>query len=282
MKSADIQAVEPGGARHDRMERGVQDLGAPPHGPQRFGIVPFHRQDRDEAEAQQRRRSGNGNLGVQRPAPPDEAVGPQILHHRKAERGQDHRDHDRAEDQRVVLKTHHAVRIAGEPCVVERADRMEQAVPYRHAEGFMVGAEQPQGEDHGHEAFHDQGNRKDQPERRHRVVLFQPAAFHLRCHPVAQAEAAPRHQAEQRGRGHDPEPAHLEQQQDHPLSEARPVGWRIDHDQPGDSHGGSGGEYRGQQRRAGARSRRKRQAEQDRAHDDRAQKQQGDQTNRVA
>ena len=77
-----------------------------------------------------------------------------------------------------------------------------------------------------------------------------------------QAEAAPGDKTEERGRRHDAESADLEHQQDCHLPERRPVTAGIDYHQPRHRDGGGGSKEGGEQGRAGAVSRRDRQAQQ--------------------
>lgn len=63
-----------------------------------------------------------------------------------------------------------------------------------------------------------------------------------------QAEAAGDEQREERGQGHDPEPADLDQRHDHDLAGRRPVRLGVDDHEPGHADRRRRGEERGQER----------------------------------
>ena len=219
---------------------------------------------------------------MKRPLPPAQLVSADVLHHRETERGENDRKHDRSQYDRVGLVAHHAVGKAGEAGIVEGADRMEHPVPYggrdRHAVRDGEAGRQHQGDG----GFDVDGDLEDQLEHGCSVARFEPVAFHLCRHAIAQPEAAPDHQSEQGRCCHDAEPADLEQDHYHTLAEKRPVDGRVLYDEAGNGNcRGSGKEGREQRRPRSVRGR-KGQAQYGGANDDEPEKKHRDQSNRIA
>ena len=232
-------------AEGDGLEKAVVEL-LPHREPviQRAGVVPLQRQDGQRAKGDQPGGHGQHQLGVQGELAPAKARSQAFQNHRKAQPAQQNEGGQRQENHGLVLKMRQAPVPAEKikPRVAKRAHRCEQALPHAPrgaVERDEAGHEQQRAAQLHHQR--DQEKRQRQPHH---------AAERLLVHGVAQDHAVPqrdapaqRHQ-DQRGEGHEAQPAHLNEHKQHRLPEEGQLHAHIHDRQARDAHGGGGGEHR--------------------------------------
>src|SRR5690606_15651641 len=134
-----VERVEPGGAGRDAGEQAVEHRAAGVHGAERGGVGPLEGPDGEPADEDQAERGGDGQLGVEVPAPWLPRPAGDLYPHREAEAAHDDRGGHEEEHHRVVAERHEVVGAEPEPGVVERGDGVEGALPQRPAEAEVVG-----------------------------------------------------------------------------------------------------------------------------------------------
>jgi hypothetical protein len=146
---------------------------------------------------------------------------------------------------------------------------MEAAQVHRAAERLVVVGGEPDHQRHRDDQLDRQAHRQHAVHDPPHVAQTQRLRLRLHGQLHPQPDPAGDQQPEQRRQGHDPDPADLDQHEDHDLAERGPVGGGVHHDQPGHAHRGHRGEHRRREPGPGPALRRDRQGEQHRAGRDR-------------
>ena len=212
-----------------RLEGGIEDPLALGHRPERRRVVPLERRDRRRAPDEQHRRRQQHELRLEREARPA-ALCQGVADDREPKAARDDQEADRHQDEGVVGEAGEAAEAAHEveARVVEGRHRVEQAVPRglrrdRRSERRTRPSGRPCPTPSAMRV-----NRATPPDdMAHRAEVAHARRL-LREDPVAERRpASDEQEQQQRGPGHEPEPAELDEAHDRDLPERAPVGRRC-------------------------------------------------------
>ncbi len=208
-------------------------------------------------------------------------VNQEIVPHQKAQTAADHQGHKDNVWQRLSgdgsQRRPRAQKI--KPGVAERRDRVEQRHPEPPSQ-TVPGAE-PQRQQRRPRPLAGKGHTDGPAGQPHNAPhLKGPYAVHQNG-PLAQADAAVKQDGHQDGDGHKPHASHLDQQQNHRLSEEGELGPGVVQHQPRDAGGGRRGKERVQKRQGVSIPGGERQSQQHAAQQNQRGKSQGQRLNRI-
>jgi len=179
---------------------------------------------------------------VEGPAPRGAPGVPDVQQHREADGAEEGADHDGQAHPPVADVGHQALLQHHEAGVVEDGQRHEHAVPDRGTERLPEG-EEPGNEDEGEDALDHHGGGDDGPDQGADLPELG-LGLGGGQHALREADVAGDREGEDRGDRHDAQAADGDAHEDHRLAERGPVGGGVHGHEPGDAHGGGGGEER--------------------------------------
>ncbi len=270
--------VEPGRAQRDRLEERGLYFFEKAERAERLRIIPLQEQKQDKAGKDQARRDRQRNFGVQRKAvhPPPQRV-PRAVADKpvqlpadgEADAAHDNQSHNGEIDQRIPDKRGQALTAyVVEPGVAESGNGVEKALPERFPQPHIRGYEKRGGQqDHARELRdeRDEQYAADEPDHPARALLVERGLDHK---PVLQGDSAVEREHADGNHRHVPQPAELDQDQNHNLAEHGPALHGVEHNQARHTVCRRRGEQRVKKADALAAAAGKGQGEQDRADED--------------
>jgi len=192
-------------------------------------LEPFEQPEADHSRHEQNRRCDEHEPGVEREL--SELVGRDFVDDEKPDAAEDYERREHENDVRIRAEALQAVGIQAESGVVERADRVEERAenPLRNAvprDEHREKQDEPRGLDREN-GFDDQLEQIPHTAKVRRAQALLERQEVAETHPPAERE-----ENQARG-GHIPEPADLDEQDQHPVAEVREVGRCVHDDEAG-------------------------------------------------
>ena len=239
-----VHRVEARRAGRHSLEEASEELPADPERAEGSRVPPLEGEHRARPADDQDCGHEQGQLRVQAPAVRPSPEPRELEPDREAEASGDDQEGDRHADPPVACKRGQVVGPEREARVVERGDRVKDPQVDRAAERVVVRRPPAHGEDGRANRLEEEAELDDCKDKTADVGQEGRGDLRLGEQTATQPEPAGEQEDEQRGQGHDPEPAHLDEQHDHDLSEGRPVRGGVHHDEAGDADRRGRGEDR--------------------------------------